>query len=118
METTGKKETQKPVKEEKPVKKTEKFIWFGASAVIAVIGSVCRSAGMNLPVWFKIAFAAFILFLVVMAAQKTSAERFGYAGENGNKQKYILSSVLYYIFILIAVFYVFLAMWVGGVLSV
>ena len=55
-----------------------------------------------------------------MAAQRTSIERFGYADDSneGNKLKYALTSILYYIFIFTAVAYAFLALWVSGVFSI
>ena len=83
-----KEKTENKEKAQKPVKKTEKYIWFLASAVIA---------------------------------QRTSIERFGYAdeeSETADKTKYALTSILYYIFIIIAVAYAFLALWVSGVFSI
>ena len=49
-----------------------------------------------------------------------SIERFGYADDSneGNKLKYALTSILYYIFIFTAVAYAFLALWVSGVFSI
>jgi uncharacterized membrane protein YhaH (DUF805 family) len=109
---------EKKEKVEKPVKKSEKYIWLALSAVIAFVGYICRSNAVLFPTWLKILFAALLMFTIVMAAQKTSVERLKYNGENGSKKKYILISILYYIFILIAVAYVFLSLWVSCVLSI
>ena len=94
-----KEKTENKEKAQKPVKKTEKYIWFLASAVIAAIGAVCHSNEIK----------------------RTSIERFGYAdeeSETADKTKYALTSILYYIFIIIAVAYAFLALWVSGVFSI
>lgn len=108
-------------KAQKPVKKIEKYIWFLASAVIAAVGAVCHTNGIKFNIWVSVIYSAFLLFTIIMAAQRTSVERFGYANEDSptaDKTKYALTSILYYIFIIIAVVYAFLALWVSGVFSI
>lgn len=113
-------EKERTEKAQKPVKKIEKFIWFIASAVIAAGGAICHTNEIKFNIWVSVIYSALLLFTIVMAAQRTSVERFGYADEESgsNKTKYALTSVLYYIFIIIAVVYAFLALWVSGVFSI
>ncbi len=116
-----KEKKEKSESTQKPVKKIEKYIWFSVSAVIAAVGSICHINGIKFNVWVSVAYSAFLLFSIIMAAQRTSVERFGYADEDSktaDKTKYALTSILYYIFILIAVAYAFLALWVSGVFSI
>lgn len=116
-----KEKTENKEKAQKPVKKTEKYIWFLASAVIAAIGAVCHSNEIKFNIWVSVVYSAFLLFTIIMAAQRTSIERFGYADEESktaDKTKYALTSILYYIFIIIAVAYAFLALWASGVFSI
>ncbi len=111
-------EKEKDEKVQKPVKKSEKFIWFLASAVIAAAGSVCHIYGVKFNAWVSVIYSAFLLFTIIMSAQRTSLERFAYAGDDGNKTKYAVTSILYYFFILAAVIYSFLALWISGVFSI
>lgn len=111
-------EKEKPVKAQKPVKKAEKFIWFVASAVIAAIGAICHTNSIKFNIWVSVIYAAVLFFTVIMAAQRTSIERFDCIENDGNKAKYFLITVLYYAFIIVAVFYAFLALWVAGVFSI
>lgn len=114
-------EKEKTEKVQKPIKKSEKFIWFLASAAIAVGGSLCHINNIRFNIWISVVYSAFLLFTIIMAAQRTSIERFGYADEEAptaDKTKYALTSILYYIFIIIAVVYAFLALWVSGVFSI
>ena len=100
-----KEKTENKEKAQKPVKKTEKYIWFLASAVIAAIGAVCHTNEIKFNIWVSVVYSAFLLFTIIMAAQRTSIERFGYAdeeSETADKTKYALTSILYYIFIIIA----------------
>ena len=112
--------TEKPEKLPKPV---EKLIWFGASVVIAAVGFALRKSGVELHWVVKALYSALQLFAIIMAAQKTSIERFDAApneetGDKGNRKKYIISTLIYYLFIFVAVFFVFYCMWVCKVLSV
>lgn len=114
-------EKEKAEKAQKPVKKIEKYIWFLASAVIAAVGSICHINNIKFNIWVSVIYSALLLFTIVMAAQRTSVERFGYADEDAptaNKTKYALTSILYYVFIIAAVAYAFLALWVSGVFSI
>lgn len=111
-------EKEKTAKAQKPVKKAEKFIWFAASAVIAAIGAVCHTNSIKFNIWISVVYSAILFFTVIMAAQRTSIERFDCIEHDGSKVKYFLISVLYYVFIIAAVFYAFLALWVAGVFSI
>ena len=115
-----KEKTENKEKAQKPVKKTEKYIWFLASVIIAAVGSICHINGVKFNIWVSVAYSSFLLFTIIMSAQRTSVERFGYAEESptADKTKYALTSILYYIFIIIAVAYAFLALWVSGVFSI
>lgn len=113
----------KAAKNEKPLKPAEKFIWLGASIIVALIGFFLRKSGADLHWLVKSVYSAFLLFTSIMAAQKTSVERFSFAsdeeaGIKGDKKKYILSSIVYYLFVILSVFYVFYCLWVSAVLSV
>ena len=119
----GNNKKQAEEKPEKLPKPFEKFIWFVASVVIAAVGFALRKSGIELHWAVKALYSALQLFAIIMAAQKTSIERFAAApneetGDKGNKKKYILSSLIYYLFIFVAVFYVFYCMWVCKVLSI
>lgn len=110
-ETKKKKEVTLP-------KKQEKYIWFGASAVIAVIGTIVHLAGVEFSTVPSIIYSALLMFTIIMCAQKVSILRFSFTGENPNKKMYFLVSVIYYIIIFISIFYAFLALWISGILSV
>ncbi len=105
-------------KKEKLPKPFEKFIWFAVSLAIVLGGYFCRTGDVVLPWWGCALYAAFLLFTIIIAAQKMSIERFSYAENKEDKTKFILSTILYYVFIIIAVFYVFYALWVSRVLSI
>lgn len=111
-------EKEKTANAQKPIKKVEKFIWFIASAIIATIGAICHINAIKFNIWVSVAYSALLLFTIVMAAQRTSIERFDCIESDGSKTKYFLITVLYYVFIIAAVFYAFLAMWVSGVFSI
>ncbi len=114
-------EKEKSGKLQKPERKTnkiEKFIWFVASVIIAAIGTICHLNAIRFNIWVSVAYSALLLFTIVMAAQRTSIERFDCIESDGSKTKYFLITVLYYVFIIAAVFYAFLAMWVSGVFSI
>ncbi|MBR6531640.1 MAG: hypothetical protein IKT61_03990 [Clostridia bacterium] len=103
---------------EKMPKPIEKFIWLGASVVIALVGYFLRTGGVKLPFWGSVAFTVALLFTIIIAAQKVSTERFALAENKETKKQYILKTILYYIYIFIAVFYIFLSLWVSRILSV
>ncbi len=109
---------EKNEKVEKMPKPFEKFIWFAVSIVVAVIGYFCRTGDVSFPWWGNALYAAFLIFTIIIAAQKQSFERFAYAEKKEDKIKYIISSILYYFLICVAVFYVFYALWVSRVLSI
>ncbi len=103
---------------EKMPKPAEKYIWLGASVVIAIVGYFLRTGGVQLPFWGTVAFTVALLFTIIVAAQKVSTERFALAENKETKKKYIIKSILYYIYIFIAVFYIFLSLWVARILSI
>ncbi len=111
-------ENEKNTQTEKMPKPFEKFIWLGVSLVIALVGYFCRTGDVVLPWWGCALYAALLLFTIIIAAQKLSIERFSFAEKKEDKKKYILSTMLYYIFIFTAVFFVFYALWVSRVLSI
>ena len=110
-------------RKEKAAKPIEKWIWFAASAVIAVVGFILRKGGTELPFAVKAVYCAMLLFAVIMAAQRTSEERFRFGavdekGKKADKKKYALSTLVYYLFIFAAVFYCFFCLWVVKFISV
>ena len=110
-------------KEIKMPKPFEKVIWLAVSFVIAFIGYFLRSSDMKLHVVVTILYVALLLFTIIMAAQRTSIERFSFApneetGSKGDKKKYILMSIVYYFIICVAVFYIFFSLWFGRVLYI
>ena len=103
---------------EKLPKPVEKYIWFGVSVIIALVGYFLRTGGVELNFWVKSIFAALLLFAIIVAANKVSTERFALADNKETKKQYILKSILYYIYIVVAVFYIFLSLWVANIISV
>lgn len=103
---------------EKMPKPVEKFIWLGVSVVIAIVGYFLRTGGVQLPFWGTVVFTVALLFTIIVAAQKVSTERFALAENKETKKQYILKSILYYIYIFVAVFYIFFSLWVARILSV
>ncbi len=103
---------------EKMPKPYEKFIWLAVSVAIAVLGYIFRVKDIVMPWWGNALFAAFLLFTIIIAAQKMSVERFALVENKEKRSKCIIASIIYYIFIFIAVFYVFYALWVARVLSI
>lgn len=103
---------------EKMPKPAEKYIWLGVSVVIGIVGYFLRTGGVEVPFWGSVAFTAFLLFTIIMAAQKVSTERFALAENKETKKQYLLKSALYYLFIFIAVFYIFLSLWVARIISI
>lgn len=113
----------KKKKVERPAKPIEKVIWFLISVVIAVVGYFLRTGDVVLSFPIKVVYCAFLLFTIIMAAQRTSEERmrFGKENESGkvvDKKKYIISSIIYYFFIVLAVFYCFFCLWVVRFISI
>lgn len=111
-------EKEKTEKKQKPIKKSEKYVWFIVSVIISVIGTICHTNGIVFNIWINVIYSALLLFSTVMAAQRTSIQRFDCIENDGSKLKYALITVLYYIFIIFAVFYAFLALWIAGVFSI
>jgi len=113
----------KKEKVEKMPKPIEKVIWFAASVIVAVIGYYIRSSDIKLHVAVTVLYVAFLLFTIIMCAQRMSIERFSYApneetGEKGNKKKYVLTSIVYYFIVCVAVFYIFFSLWFGRILYI
>lgn len=110
--------TEKKTEKAKLPKPMSKYIWFGASVVIALVGCFLRTADVQLNFWVKSIFAALLLFTIIVAANKVSTERFALADNKETKKQYILKSILYYVYIIVAVFYIFLSLWVSNIISV
>lgn len=111
-------EKEKTANVQKPIKKVEKFIWFIASVIIAAAGAICHINAIKFNIWVSVVYSALLLFTIIMAAQRTSIERFDCIENDSNKTKYFLITVLYYVFVIAAVIYAFLALWVAGVFSI
>ncbi|MDD6276755.1 MAG: hypothetical protein PUB20_08055 [Clostridia bacterium] len=109
---------EKTTKKEKTIRKTSKYIWLGISVVVALVAAILRNATESLPSAVKVLLSAVILFTIIIAAQKASIERFSYAGDNPDKKKYALLTVLYYALILLAVFDIFFCLWVSKILFI
>lgn len=114
---------QKKKKEEKMPKPIEKVIWLAASVAVAVVGYFLRISDIKLHIAATVLYVALLLFTIIMSAQRTSVERFSFApneetGNKGNKKKYIITSIIYYLIICVAVFYIFFSLWFGRVLYI
>ena len=119
-EKTKKVKKEKPVKVPKPI---EKWIWLAVSAAVAVAGYFIRTSDIKPHIAVTTLYVAFLLFTIIMSAQRASIQRFSYApneetGDKGNKKKYYLSSIIYYLIIIVAVFYIFFSLWFGRVLYI
>ncbi len=111
-------EEVKTEKKEKLPKPFEKFLWLLISCVIAVGGFFLRTGDVEAPLWLSIICAVALLATIIIAAQKVSAERAAFAEDKDKKLKYMLKTVLYYFYILVAVIFVFMAIWIVGILTI
>lgn len=103
---------------EKMPKPFEKFLWLFVSVIIAAIGSFLRTSDLDIPAWVRIICVVLLMASVVIAAHKVSIERNDAAKDKEKKLRYFLKTILYYIFILVAVVYIFISLWVSGILSI
>ena len=113
----------KKEKTEKMPKPIEKVIWLAASVAVAVIGYFIRTSDIKVPIAVTVLYVAFLLFTIIMSAQRTSIERFSFApneetGYKGDRKKYVLISIIYYFIVCVAVFYIFFSLWFGRVLYI
>ena len=102
---------------EKLPKPIEKFIWLGVSFAAAAVG-YCLKAFLNIPSWLGAVCAVVLMALIIIAAQKVSAERAALAGNEEKKLAYVLKTMLYYTYIVIAVVFVFFSLWLTGIVSI
>lgn len=101
-------------KEQKPLNKKAKFIWFGISMVIFVVGVIMAKAGVSFENYaLKAVYAVAVLFPLLVAAQKVSYERID---EDGKRN--VLAYVLYYFFIVLFVVLLPVIFWVNQFVSV
>ncbi|MEE0981393.1 MAG: hypothetical protein U0K91_06890 [Acutalibacteraceae bacterium] len=111
-------EQVKNEKKEKLPKPFEKFIWLLISCVIAVGGFFLRTGDFEAPLWLSIICALALLATIIIAAQKVSAERAAVADDKDKKLKYMMKTAVYYFYILVAVVFVFMSIWIVGILTI
>ncbi len=111
-------EQAKTEKKEKLPKPFEKFIWLLVSCAVAVGSFFLRTGDFEAPLWLSIICALALLVTIIIAAQKVSAERAALAEDKEKKLKYMLKTMLYYLYIFIAVIFVFMAIWIVGILTI
>ncbi|MBR0349511.1 MAG: hypothetical protein IIX16_07720 [Clostridia bacterium] len=111
-------EQAKNEKKEKLPKPFEKFIWLLISCVIAVGGFFLRTGDFEAPLWLSIICALALLSTIIIAAQKASAERAAAADDKEKKLKYMMKTAVYYFYILVAVVFVFMSIWIVGILTI
>ena len=111
-------EQAKNEKKEKLPKPFEKFIWLLVSCAVAVGSFFLRTSDFEAPLWLSIICAVALLATIIIAAQKVSAERAALVGDKDKKLKYMLKTVLYYFYILVAVIFVFMAIWIVGIITI
>ena len=101
---------------EKLPKPLEKFIWLGVSLVVAVAVGFLKAV-LNIPSWLGVICSLALMATIIIAAQKVSAERAAVSEDKEKKIKYAFKTVLYYLYIFIAVIFVFFSLWVVGIVS-
>lgn len=111
-------EQEKNVKTEKLPKPFEKYIWLVISLAVAVAGYFLRTSDFELPFIVGVVVALILLVTIIIAAQKVSAERAALADNKEKKFKYILKTIMYYLYIIIAVVFVFMSLWIIGILTI
>ena len=111
-------EQVKTEKKEKLPKPFEKFLWLLISCAIAVGGFFLRSGDFEAPLWLSIICALALLATIIIAAQKASAERAAAADDKEKKLKYMMKTAVYYFYIPVAVVFVFMSIWIVGILTI
>lgn len=102
------------VQAQKPVNMIVKFIWFAISMAIFFAGVILAKVGISLENYaVKAAYAVAVLFPLLVAAQKTSCERFD---ENGKKRPLIY--VFYYFLIVLFIVLLPVIFWVNQFVTV
>ena len=107
--------TETAVNLPKPI---EKFIWLLVTCAAAALGCVLKINRVDIPLWAGIIYALALMAFAVIAAQKVSAERAALANNPEKKLRYMLKTLLYYLYILVAVVCVVISIWVVGILSI
>ncbi len=111
-------EAEKTQKTEKLPKPIEKFIWLVISCAIAAVGYLLKTGNFKMPVWLGVIVSVALLVSIVIAAQKASSERAALANNPEKKLGYALRSIVYYLFVIIAVVFIFMSLWFTGILSI
>ena len=104
-------------KTEKLPRPIDKFIWLIASLAAAAVG-YCLKTFLNIPSWLGAVYSLALMVLIIIAAQKVSTERAALAGNEEKKFAYALKTMLYYVYIVIAVILVFFSLWLTGIVSI
>ena len=103
---------------EKLPKPIEKFIWLLISLATAALGCFLKINKVDFPLWAGVIYALALMTFIIIAAQKVSAERSALANNPDKKFLYTLKTVLYYLYIFVAVACVIVSVWVVGILSI
>lgn len=103
------------IKMPKPI---EKFIWLVVSCAVAALGCFLKINRVDIPLWAGIIYALVLMTAIIIAAHRVSTERTALADNPDKKLRYMLKTVLYYLYILIAVVCVIISIWVVGILSI
>lgn len=103
------------IKMPKPI---EKFIWLLVSCATAALGCFLKINKVDIPLWASIIYSLVLMAFIVIAAHKVGTERAALANNPDKKLRYMLKTVLYYLYILIAVVCVIISIWVVGILSI
>ena len=111
-------EAEKTQKTEKLPKPIEKFIWLIISCAVAAVGYFLKTGSFEMPTWLGIVVSVVLMISVVMAAQKASSERAALANNPEKKLGYALRTFIYYLFVIIAVVFIFMCLWFTGILSI
>ncbi|MBQ8228952.1 MAG: hypothetical protein IJZ88_08065 [Clostridia bacterium] len=98
-----------PDKKIKPINKKAKFIWFAISMVIFAVGAILAKSGVSFDSYVvKAIYAVFVLFPLLMAAQKVSCERYDEEGKRN-----ILAFLMYYFCIFLFIVLIPVIFWVN-----
>ncbi|MBP3442905.1 MAG: hypothetical protein J6L62_08900 [Clostridia bacterium] len=103
------------VKMPKPI---EKFIWLLISCATAALGCFLKINKVDIPLFAGIIYSLVLMAFIIIAAHKVSTERAAFADKPDKKIRYMLKTVLYYFYILVAVVCVVISIWVVGILSI
>ena len=107
--------TETAVKLPKPI---EKVIWLLVTCAMAALGCFLKINRVDIPLIAGIVYALALMTFIIIAAQKVSAERAALANNTDKKLLYMFKTVLYYLYILVAVACVIISVWVVGIISI